>query len=84
MHLAGTLVGAVCLGASGLVASTAISFVFFCVAVMGIKGAIGVFWAVPAAILRGGAAVGGLALINAVQLRAFVSSRANADIVTQS
>ncbi len=67
MHLAGALlVGAVRLGISGLVASTVISFVFFCMAVMGIWSAIGVFWAVPAAILRGKAAASGLALINAV------------------
>lgn len=67
MHLAGALLaGAVSLGASGLVTNAGVSFTFFCMAVMGIWSAIGVFWAVPAAMLRGKAAASGLALINAI------------------
>jgi ACS family tartrate transporter-like MFS transporter len=36
----------------------------FCLAALGIYGALAVFWTLPTAILRGMAAAGGLALLN--------------------
>jgi ACS family tartrate transporter-like MFS transporter len=66
-HVAGALLaGAVGLAGSGLVSSPVVAFCFICVAAMGIWGALGVFWALPATYLTGVAAAGGLAFINSL------------------
>ena len=74
LHLAVPLVvGAVGLACSGMIGNVGLSFMFFCTAVVGIWSAVGVFWSVPAAFLRGKGAAGGLALINAIgSIGAFV------------
>ncbi|MEZ5420822.1 MAG: hypothetical protein R2708_26245 [Vicinamibacterales bacterium] len=60
------------IGAAGFaVAATAggsaiVSLAALSVAAFGIWGALGPFWALPAAFLRGTAAAGGLALVNAI------------------
>ncbi len=60
------------IGAAGFVAaatvptSVTLSVVALSIAAFGIWGALGPFWALPTAFLRGTAAAGGLALVNAV------------------
>ncbi len=59
-------------GAAGFVAaatvppSVALSLAALSVAALGVWGALGPFWALPTAFLRGRAAAGGVALVNAV------------------
>jgi ACS family tartrate transporter-like MFS transporter len=65
-HVAGSaLLGALGLLAAGLVTSPLALILSFCLASIGIYAALAVFWTLPTAILRGMAAAGGLALLNA-------------------
>ncbi len=67
-HVAGPAL----IGAAGFVAaatlppSMAVSLTALSIAAFGIWGALGPFWALPTAFLRGTAAAGGVALVNAV------------------
>src|SRR5262249_20943175 len=64
-HVAGpALVAASGLVVSALTASPAVAVVAISVAALGIWGALGPFWAMPTAILRGSAAAAGIAWIN--------------------
>jgi nitrate/nitrite transporter NarK len=60
------------IGAAGFIAaatvpaSVTLSLLALSVAAFGIWGALGPFWALPTAFLRGTAAAGGVALVNAV------------------
>jgi MFS transporter, ACS family, tartrate transporter len=59
-------IGAVGLAASTVAASTTLTIVALCVAVVGINSFVATFWAVPGSFLTGVAAAGGLALIVSV------------------
>jgi predicted MFS family arabinose efflux permease len=60
------LVGAAGLSATTLVSDPFLSLVCLSVAALGIWSALGPFWTLPASILTGSAAAGGIALINSV------------------
>ena len=61
----GMVLGAVGLGMGAMVGnSVPLSFAALCVAAVGIWSSYGAFWAMPAALLNGTAAAGGLALVN--------------------
>ena len=62
----GLVVGAIGLIASTLVSDPVLTLIAFSVAAFGFLGSQPVFWTIPAALLTGAAAAGGLALINAV------------------
>ena len=64
-HVAGAaFAGALGLIGAVLFASPVLIMLSFCLAALGIYGALAVFWTLPTAILRGMAAAGGLALLN--------------------
>lgn len=66
-HVAGpALVAAVGLVLSTLTDSTALAIAAVSLAALGIWGALGPFWAMPTAVLRGSAAAAGIAWINSV------------------
>lgn len=61
------ILGAVGLAGSGATsASPALSYVFICIAAIGIVGSLSVFWTIPPTFLAGSGAAGGMALINAI------------------
>jgi MFS family permease len=66
--ITGMLTGAVGLAGSVLLAdvSITVSMVFFTIAVMGVYGSFGPFWAIPASFLTSTVAAGAIAMINSI------------------
>ena len=66
--IAGMLTGAAGLAGSVLLAdiSVTVSMLFFTIAVMGIYGSFGPFWAIPASFLTEASAAGAIAMINSI------------------